>query len=93
MADFSEKGINERLDFLVKQSCGALDLSVANFKKVVFPCAIIAGDVVILHLLHKQGLLQSGQGVQFCSILMRCMLYDAMFWLGIMFLPSVTNKA
>ena len=67
MADFSEKGINERLDFLVKQSCGALDLSVANFKKVVFPCALIAGDVVILHLLHKQGLLQSGQGVIFCK--------------------------
>lgn len=62
--EFSDQGVNKRLDFLVEQACDALDTSVANFKHVLFPCALIAGDVVILHLLHKQGLLQSGRGVR-----------------------------
>ena len=60
--EFSDQGVNKRLDFLVEQACEALDTAVGNFKRVLFPCALIAGDVVILHLLHKQGYLQSGRG-------------------------------
>lgn len=39
---------------------GALEACVAQFKHTVFPCALIAGDVVILHLLHKHGLIDKG---------------------------------
>lgn len=35
--------------------------AAANFSHPVFPCALIAGDVVILHLLHRLGLLSNGK--------------------------------
>jgi phosphoadenosine phosphosulfate reductase len=34
---------------------------VERFERPVFPCALIAGDVVILHLLHRLGVLASGR--------------------------------
>lgn len=49
----------KRIEQIVQQACDALD-AAAGFDAPVFPCALIAGDVVILHLLHKQGLLDKG---------------------------------
>jgi 3'-phosphoadenosine 5'-phosphosulfate sulfotransferase (PAPS reductase)/FAD synthetase len=34
-----------------------MKVAVENFKSPVFPCALIAGDVVLLHLLHRSKLL------------------------------------
>jgi hypothetical protein len=50
----------KRLNFLVSQACTALDACAEKFVNPVFPCALIAGDVVILHLLHEQGLIDRG---------------------------------
>ena len=33
----------------------ALKLAVENSERPAFPCALIAGDVVILNLLHRLG--------------------------------------
>ena len=35
----------------------ALRAAVDAFERPVFPCALIAGDVVLLHLLHELGYL------------------------------------
>lgn len=61
VVELSQRADAERLEHLVQQACGALD-AAAEFEAPVFPCALIAGDVVILHLLHKQGLLGKGMG-------------------------------
>lgn len=39
----------------------AIQTAVDNFDRPAFPCALILGDVVILNLLHRLGLLQSGR--------------------------------
>ncbi len=39
----------------------ALKTAVENFERPAFPCALIAGDVVILHLLEKLDYLSSGK--------------------------------
>jgi phosphoadenosine phosphosulfate reductase len=39
------------------EAIGTLKVAVDNFKHPVFPCALIAGDVVLLHLLHRSQLL------------------------------------
>ena len=39
----------------------ALRTAVENFERPAFPCALIAGDVVILNLLEKLGYLSSGK--------------------------------
>ena len=39
----------------------ALNLAVESFARPAFPCALIAGDVVILNLLDRLGYLQSGR--------------------------------
>ena len=39
----------------------ALRTAVERFERPTFPCALIAGDVVILHLLHRLGYLASGR--------------------------------
>lgn len=39
----------------------ALRTAVENFERPAFPCALIAGDVVILNLLDKLGYLSSGK--------------------------------
>ena len=50
----------QRLRFLEQQAMDALKTAASHFENPVFPCALIAGDVVILHLLHKAGLLDKG---------------------------------
>ena len=49
-----------RIRFLEQQASDALQVCATQFENPVFPCALIAGDVVILHLLHKHGLLDKG---------------------------------
>lgn len=51
----------ERLAYLEAEAENAIKKSVENFAHPVFPCAFIAGDIVIMHLLHKLGYLESGK--------------------------------
>lgn len=44
-----------------EHSLQVLRAAAENFEHPVFPCALIAGDVAILHLLSKLGYLQSGK--------------------------------
>merc|ERR1719356_2055654 len=44
-----------RLKHLEEQAMYALKISCENFENTVFPNALIAGDVVITHLLHRLG--------------------------------------
>jgi hypothetical protein len=50
-----------RLKHLEEQAMFALKIAVENYGNAVFPNALIAGDVVITHLLHRMGYLQSGR--------------------------------
>lgn len=50
-----------RQKYLEDQALGALEVAESTFERPVFPCALIAGDVVLLHLLHRQGFLDSGK--------------------------------
>ena len=49
-----------RLAHLEEQAMYALKISCENFENPVFPNALIAGDVVITHLLHRLGYLKDG---------------------------------
>ena len=49
-----------RLEHLIQQAEDALKFAVKN-GPVTFPCACIAGDVVILNLLHELGYLETGE--------------------------------
>lgn len=49
----------ERLKHLEEQALQALRATVDTFEHPAFPCALIAGDVVLLHLLHKLGYLSN----------------------------------
>jgi hypothetical protein len=60
IANFNHEATKQRLEFLEKQAIKALHTAAEQFKRPTFPCALIAGDVVILHLLHKEGLLDKG---------------------------------
>lgn len=44
-----------------ESALGALKTAVEAFERPAFPCALIAGDVVILNLLHRLGYLDSGR--------------------------------
>lgn len=44
-----------------EQALDALRHVVEGFERPAFPCALIAGDVCILHLLHRLGFLASGK--------------------------------
>lgn len=46
---------------LQESALQALKTTVENFDRPAFPCALIAGDVVILNLLEKLGYLSSGK--------------------------------
>ena len=46
---------------LQESALQALKTAVDNFERPAFPCALIAGDVVILNLLEKLGYLSSGK--------------------------------
>lgn len=49
----------KRLKFLEEEALDALKSAVKLYQSPVFPCALIAGDVVILHLLWRAGLLRN----------------------------------
>jgi len=71
---FAGKGLEElvaeskddRLKHLEEQAMGALKLAVEGFSNPVFPNAMIAGDTVITHLLHRLGYLSSGKCTVMC---------------------------
>lgn len=46
---------------LQEQALSALSHAADNYSNVVFPCALITGDVVILDLLARLGHLESGR--------------------------------
>jgi len=50
-----------RLKHLEEQAMFALKIAVENYGNAVFPNALIAGDVVITHLLHRMGYLKDGK--------------------------------
>merc|ERR1712185_630285 len=50
-----------RLTHLEEQAMFALKTSCENFDNPVFPNAMIAGDCVITHLLHRLGYLENGK--------------------------------
>merc|ERR1719313_570569 len=50
-----------RLKHLEEQAMFALKTSCENFDNAVFPNAMIAGDCVITHLLHRLGYLKNGK--------------------------------
>ncbi|KAK1742218.1 phosphoadenosine phosphosulfate reductase [Skeletonema marinoi] len=49
-----------RLKYLEEQAMFSLKIAVENYGNAVFPNAMIAGDVVITHLLHRMGYLKDG---------------------------------
>jgi len=58
---FNADGKEMRLKYLEEQAMYALKISCENYGNAVFPNAMIAGDVVITHLLHRLGYLQDGR--------------------------------
>merc|ERR1712003_147740 len=55
-----------RLKRLEEQAMYALKISCENFDNAVFPNALIAGDVVITHLLSRLGYLKDGKCTVMC---------------------------
>uniref|UniRef100_A0A7S4DY49 Phosphoadenosine phosphosulphate reductase domain-containing protein n=1 Tax=Lotharella globosa TaxID=91324 RepID=A0A7S4DY49_9EUKA len=51
----------ERLAHLESQAMQALKYTVENYEHPVFTCALIAGDMVILELLHRMDYLSTGK--------------------------------
>jgi len=49
------------MKYLEEQAMYALKISCENYENAVFPNAMIAGDVVITHLLDRLGYLKSGK--------------------------------
>jgi len=52
-----------RMKHLEEQAMYALKISCENYENAVFPNAMIAGDVVITHLLHRMGYLKDSSKV------------------------------
>jgi len=50
-----------RLAHLEAEAMAAIKNAVENFEHPVFPCAFIAGDIAIMHLIDKLGYLSSGK--------------------------------
>jgi len=63
---FNAEGKEMRLKYLEEQAMYALKISCENYGNAVFPNAMIAGDVVITHLLHRLGYLQDGKCTIMC---------------------------
>jgi len=61
MEDLIKKSEEMRLTHLEEQSMETLKFCAENFENPVFPNALIAGDVVITHLLHRLGYLKDGK--------------------------------
>jgi len=58
---FIQESKEMRLKHLEEQAMFALKTSVENFDNAVFPNAMIAGDCVITHLLHRLDYLKTGK--------------------------------
>jgi hypothetical protein len=58
---FIQETKDMRLKHLEEQAMFALKVSCENFETPVFPNAMIAGDCVITHLLHRMGYLKDGR--------------------------------
>mmetsp|Transcript_2399 Transcript_2399/g.3365 ORF Transcript_2399/g.3365 Transcript_2399/m.3365 type:complete len:449 (-) Transcript_2399:87-1433(-) len=58
---FNAVGKEMRLKYLEDQAMYALKISCENYGNAVFPNAMIAGDVVITHLLDRMGYLKDGK--------------------------------
>jgi len=58
---FNTEGKDMRLKYLEDQAMYALKISCENYGNAVFPNAMIAGDVVITHLLGRMGYLTDGK--------------------------------
>jgi len=58
---FIQESKDMRLKYLEEQAMFALKTSCENFDNAVFPNAMIAGDCVITHLLHRMGYLKDGR--------------------------------
>jgi phosphoadenylyl-sulfate reductase (thioredoxin) len=56
-----QKTKDMRLQHLEEQAMLALELAIENHDHPVFPNAMIAGDCVITHLLHRMGYLENGK--------------------------------
>merc|ERR1719223_2165451 len=63
---FNSEGKEMRLKYLEDQAMYALKISCENYGNAVFPNAMIAGDVVITHLLHRLGYLKDGKCTIMC---------------------------
>mmetsp|Transcript_5257 Transcript_5257/g.10021 ORF Transcript_5257/g.10021 Transcript_5257/m.10021 type:complete len:436 (-) Transcript_5257:266-1573(-) len=63
---FNAEGKEMRLKHLEEQAMYALKISCENYGNAVFPNALIAGDVVITHLLHRLGYLKDGKCTVMC---------------------------
>eukprot|EP00934_Nitzschia_sp_Nitz4_P008586 Nitzschia sp. Nitz4//scaffold213_size37731//7379//8671//NITZ4_007716-RA/size37731-processed-gene-0.35-mRNA-1//1//CDS//3329542053//8576//frame0 len=50
-----------RMNHLEEQAMFALKIACENYENAVFPNALIAGDVVITHLLHRMGYLKDNK--------------------------------
>ncbi|KAL1529890.1 hypothetical protein AB1Y20_000819 [Prymnesium parvum] len=61
IAELIEDAKVQRLEHLEAQAISALKVAVDKFERPVFPNAMIVGDCVITHLLHKIGALETGQ--------------------------------
>eukprot|EP01083_Nonionella_stella_P077628 212067_1 len=55
-----------RLKHLEEQAMFSLKIACENYGNAVFPNALIAGDVVITHLLHRMGYLKDGKAKVMC---------------------------
>jgi len=59
--NYNSVGKKMRLKHLEEQAMYALKVSCDNHNNAVFPNALIAGDSVITHLLHRMGYLKNGK--------------------------------
>ena len=55
-----------RLKHLEEQAMFSLKIACENYGNAVFPNAMIAGDTVITHMLHRMGYLKDGKATIMC---------------------------
>ncbi|GAQ87007.1 Phosphoadenosine phosphosulfate reductase [Klebsormidium nitens] len=58
--EWNKKGKIQRLEHLEEQALETLKHALYDFERPAFPCALIAGDVVILDLLARSGAFSKG---------------------------------
>ncbi|CAM6008028.1 unnamed protein product [Sphagnum balticum] len=57
--EWNKQARETRLQHLEAQALETIQKTVDSFERPAFPCALIAGDVVILDLLHRAGVLKN----------------------------------